>query len=107
MEKELKNNWKNVVEQISYSEGGITSKVMEKNEFGDVTLFCMSKNTSISEHTSTKAGYVYVVEGEGTFVLAGKNIEMKKGVLIFMDANAKHSLNAKENTSFILILKKM
>lgn len=107
MENGLKNSWKNVIEQISYSEGGITSKVLQKNVFGDATLFCMAKNTSISEHTSTKAGYVYVIEGAGTFVLEGGNIEMKSGVLIFMDANAKHSLMAKENTSFLLILKKI
>ncbi|MBT7902297.1 cupin domain-containing protein [Candidatus Woesearchaeota archaeon] len=100
----MENKWKDVKEMIDYSKGGIISKVVEKNDIGDVTLFNMSKETEIGEHTSTKAGYVYVVEGAGIFTLEGEEIHMKPGVLIFMKANAKHSLSAKENTTFILIL---
>ena len=102
----MENKWKDIKEMIDYSNGGIISKVIEKNDVGDVTLFSMSKETEISTHTSIKAGYVYVVEGDGIFNLEGEEIPMKSGVLIFMDANAKHSLSAKENTSFILILNK-
>ena len=102
----MENKWKNVKEMINYSDEGIMSKVIEKNNIRDVTLFCMSKKTELGEHTSTKAGYVYVVEGDGIFNLEGEEIHMKPGVLIFMDANAKHSLSAKEDTTFILILNK-
>jgi len=103
----MANKWKDLKEMIDYSNNGIISKVIEKNDIGDVTLFGMSKDTEISEHTSTKQGYVYVIEGEGIFNLEGEEIPMKPGVLIFMDANAKHSLSAKENTTFILILNKI
>ena len=103
----MENKWKNVREMINYSNGGIMSKVIEKDDIGNVTLFSMSKETEISEHTSTKPGYVYVIEGEGIFNLEGEEIHMKPGVLIFMGANAKHSLSAKEDTTFILILNKI
>ncbi len=103
----MENKWQDVTEMINYSAGGIMSKVIAKDDIGDVTLFSMSKGTEISEHTSTKAGYVYVIEGDGIFTLEGEDIPMKPGVLIFMDANAGHSLSAKENTSFILILNKV
>ncbi|MBT3298254.1 cupin domain-containing protein [archaeon] len=103
----MKNKWEDVSEMIDYSKGGIISKVIEKNDISDVTLFCMSKETEISTHTSTKAGYVYVVEGNGIFNLEGEEIHIKPGILIFMSANAKHSLSAKEDTSFILILNKI
>jgi quercetin dioxygenase-like cupin family protein len=105
--KEMENKWKDVSEMINYSNGGIMSKVIDKTDVGNVTLFSMSKETEISTHTSTKSGYVYVIEGNGTFNLEEEKIHMKPGVLIFMDANAKHSLSAKENTSFILILNKI
>ena len=36
--------------------------------------------------------------------LKGKEIEMKKGVIIYMDKNAVHSLTAKTNLSFLLTL---
>lgn len=100
----MESKWKNIKKIINYSNNGIISKVIRKSSSGDVTLFCMAKKTEISEHTSTKEGYIYVVEGDGIFNLEGEDIKMSPGVLIFIDANAKHSLSAKENTSFILIL---
>lgn len=100
----MKNSWKNINEMITYSSGGIMSKVIEKDDVGNVTLFSMSKNTDISTHTSTKPGYIYVIEGEGIFTLENQEISMKPGTIIFMEANAKHSISAKEDTSFVLIL---
>ena len=97
-------NGKDVKELMNYSSGGILSKVIVKTDKNNVTLFCMAKGTNISEHTTTKEGFVYVVEGKGIFNLEGKDIEMKPGVYIFMKSNAKHSLKANENTSFLLAL---
>lgn len=89
---------------IVYSDGGIMSKTVEKTEKMDVTLFCMAKGTEISEHTSRKQGFVYVVEGDGIFNLEGKDISMLPGTFIYMKEDAVHRLKAKENTSFILAL---
>ena len=94
----------NIKQLISYSEKGILSKEIVKAGSLNVTLFCLAKGTEISEHTSTRKGTVYVVEGKGVFELEGKKIEMLPGVLIFMEKNAAHSLKAKENTSFVLTL---
>lgn len=98
------NNWENARKLISYSKGGITSKVIRKSKTIDVTLFCMAKGTEISEHTSTKKGIVFVLEGKGTFNLEGEKIQMFPGIIIFMEKNAVHSLKADENTSFVLLL---
>ena len=94
----------NLKDKMDYSESGVLSKVINKTDGNNLTLFCMSSGTDISEHTSTKSGFVYVIEGNGTFVLEGEEIQMLPGVIIFMDANAKHSLKAEENTSFLLSL---
>ncbi|MFH1590338.1 MAG: cupin domain-containing protein [archaeon] len=94
---------KNITEMIEYPKQGILSKDIKKEGL-NITLFCMAKGTDISEHTSTKQGMVYVIEGKGIFNLEGKDIEMKKGVLIYMKENAVHSLKAEENTSFLLVL---
>ena len=94
---------KNIKELIEYSSDGIISKEIARDKM-NVSLFCMASGTEISEHTSTKQGIVYVVEGNGIFNLEGKEISMKPGTLIFMKENAVHSLKAKENTSFILAL---
>ena|SRR3989338_5278381 len=91
-------------ELINYSNKGILSKTIVKNDSLNVTLFSMAAGTEISEHTSTKSGFVYVVEGKGIFNLAGDDIQMAEGVFIYMGANSRHSLSAEENTSFILTL---
>ncbi|MFH1316652.1 MAG: cupin domain-containing protein [Candidatus Woesearchaeota archaeon] len=98
--------WKNINELIHYSDNGIMSKQIIKEENMEVTLFSMSKGTNISEHTSTKQGSVYVVEGDGIFNLKGEEIRMLPGVIINMNKNAVHSIKADENTTFLLILNK-
>lgn len=94
----------NLKELIQYSDKGVLSKVLFKSGKMDSTLFCMSKGTEIDDHTSTRQGIVYVIEGNGTFKLEGKSIKMLPGVIIHMAKNAVHSLKAKENTSFLLVL---
>ena len=100
----MENSFQNIKQLIKYSRGGILSKEILKTEKYSITLFCLAADTEISEHTSTKDGFIYVLEGEGVFHLAGKDIIMQKGVLITMSANAAHSLRAKANISFLLLL---
>jgi nitric oxide dioxygenase len=100
----MNQKWKSIDKLIEYSKDGILSKVLINTNKNNITLFCMAKGTEISEHTSTKEGFIFVVEGEGTFNLEGEDIEMSPGVLIFMQKNAVHSVKAKENMTFILSL---
>ena len=95
---------KNIKDMIEYPTEGVLSKSLVKNDQMDVSLFCMAKGTEIGNHTSTKQGYVHVVEGNGIFNLEGEDIEMKEAQFIFMKENAVHSLSAKENTAFVLSL---
>ena len=98
------NKSQNITKLIGYSRSGILSKDLVRAETSNATLFCMSKGTEMSEHTSTKQGYVYVLEGKGVFTLKGEKIARAPGVLIFMKKNAGHSIKADENTSFLLFL---
>ncbi len=95
---------KNIIEMIEYPNEGILSKEIIRSDKIDSTLFCMAAGKEISDHTSKKQGFVYVLEGEGIFNLEGKEIKMIPGVFIYMKENAVHSLKAIKNTSFILAL---
>ena len=95
---------KNIKELIEYPREGILSKSVSSEGGADVTLFCMAKGAEMSEHTSTKQGLVYVIEGKGVFNLEGEEIAMEPGIFIQMDQNAVHSLKADENTAFLLTL---
>ncbi len=94
----------NIKELIRYSDSGITSIELAKTEKANIALFCMAKGTELSEHTSSRDGFVFVLEGKGTFNLEGTEIRMLPGGAIFMKKNAAHSLKAEENTSFLLFL---
>jgi len=90
----------NIKDLIEYPKNGIFSKELVKN----ITLFCMAKGAELGEHTSTKEGFIYIIEGKGIFNLEGKKIKMLPGVFINMKRNAVHSLKAEKNTSFLLSL---
>lgn len=94
----------NIKKLIKYSKGGILSTVIVKDGKLNVTLFCMAGATEISEHTSTKQGFIFVVEGKGVFNLNGEDIIMSSGVFIRLEENIVHSIKAEEDTSFLLSL---
>ncbi|MDO8529398.1 MAG: cupin domain-containing protein [bacterium] len=100
-------NWINIPENIEYPSNGILSKKMEfenqPNGF-ETTLFCMSSGSELSEHTSTRKGILYVLEGSGVFNLGKEKIKMLPGTLIHMKENTIHSLAAETKLSFILLL---
>lgn len=93
-----------LADKIEYSEDGILSKVLLKDETCQHTLFCLGGGTDISEHTATRNATVHCVEGEGILTLYGKDIELKPGVLVYMPANAPHALKAHQNLAFLLTL---
>lgn len=95
---------KKMIDLIGYSEKGILSKEVVKNDKFDITLFSMAEGTEISEHTSTKQGFVYVIEGEGIFSFKEEKITMSAGVFIYLEEDVIHSLKVSKNTSFILVL---
>jgi len=97
MQKDLKR-------LIGYPKDGILSKSVIKSDKLDVTLFCLAKGSEITDHTSTREGFIYVVEGEGTFNLAGEEIAMIPGKFIYLSKNIVHSLSVKSDLTFLLSL---
>jgi nitric oxide dioxygenase len=93
----------NVKNLIEYHDGILSKEILKTTNI-EITLFCLGKGTEISEHTSTKEGFVYVLDGRGMFTLKGDSIEMVPGVLIHMERDSPHSIRAGENTAFLLTL---
>jgi len=94
----------NLNKEIKFSKGGIISKVITEGKESEISLFCMAKGTALSEHTSGREATVLVLKGKGMFSLAGKDITLAPGVLVFMPARTKHSLKVEENMAFLLYL---
>lgn len=97
-------NWQDIKKLIEYPREGIFSKDLWKSDKVNVSLFCLAAGSEMSEHTSAKMGFVFVIEGEGIFNLEGKDLAMSNGALIAFEKNAVHSLRASQNTAFLLFL---
>ncbi|MFH1631072.1 MAG: cupin domain-containing protein [Candidatus Aenigmatarchaeota archaeon] len=89
---------------INYPKDAIISRRLLSSSKKDLTLFCMAKGSKISEHTSTKKLFLYVIEGKGIFYTKGRKIPMVPGTYIQLGKKIKHSLKVIENTSFMLFL---
>lgn len=100
-------NWTNIIENVEYPSNGILSKKIEfeNSQSGfEATLFCLSSGSELSEHTSTRKGVIYVLEGSGIFNLEKEKIKMLPGVFISIKENTVHSLATETKLSFILLL---
>ncbi|MBI5332259.1 MAG: cupin domain-containing protein [Candidatus Aenigmarchaeota archaeon] len=95
---------KNIKQMIEYPKQGIMSKTIFRDCRKDISLFCMTKGSEMSQHSSSREAIIYVLEGKGVFNLRNKNISMLPGALIHMPKKALHSIKAEKNTSFLLVL---
>lgn len=54
----------NINQSVSYADGGIVSKIINKNSAGNITLFSFDKGQSLSEHTAPFDAIIQILEGE-------------------------------------------
>jgi quercetin dioxygenase-like cupin family protein len=91
---ELKGKALNLKTLVDYSAGAVVSRTLLKKETGNITLFSFDKGQGLSEHTSPFDAVVEVVEGEGTFIIAGEPQTVKAGEMIIMPAHIPHDVQA-------------
>lgn len=94
---ELKSN-------VEYQSNSIVSKMLIKEEKGNVTLFSFAKGESLSEHTAPFDAMVYVVEGKADIKISGTPYEVNAGEYIIMPAGEPHAVAANENFKMMLIM---
>ena len=94
----------NLSGQIEYSDGGVVSKQVLKNEVGNITLFSFDKGQMLSEHTALFDAMVQVIDGKAEIRIDGKLSVLQTGESIIMPANMPHALFAPERFKMILTM---
>jgi len=94
----------NFEQLIDYSEGGIISKQILKNEAGNITLFSFDKGQGLTEHTAPFDAVVQVLDGDVEVKIEGIPHIVKKGESIIMPANKPHALFAKSRFKMLLTM---
>ena len=94
-------HWSEVIE---YVPTGIKSNILLEDGNCRYILMSLSLGKAIAEHTNPRNATVNVIEGQGIFTLAGKEISLEAGVFIFIPANAPHAIQSSTELTFLLTL---
>lgn len=95
-----------LAKSINYAEGAIVSKIISKNDAGNLTLFAFDKEQNLSEHTAPFDAIIQVVEGKAEIHIDGKPYMVSAGEFIIMPANIPHAVDAIEKFKMLLIMLK-
>jgi quercetin dioxygenase-like cupin family protein len=93
-------------DSVDYSTGSIVSKIVSKNDAGNITLFAFDKGQNLSEHTAPFNAIVQVVEGEARISINRVDHLLKEGEIIIMPAAIPHAVDAVTKFKMLLTMLK-
>ncbi|QEF22458.1 cupin domain-containing protein [Helicobacter pylori] len=98
------------MEVVNFLEGVCFEKLhieeLSENSSNKEMRICMPKGAIMDKHKAPGAISVQVLEGKIVFEVGDEKIEMPKGVLISLEAQVLHRLDALENSVIRLSLSK-
>jgi quercetin dioxygenase-like cupin family protein len=106
MDKITKGNKFNLKDSVDYAAGSIVSKIVTKNNAGNITLFASDEGQNLSEHTAPYDACVQIIQGEAKIRIDKKEHTLAEGEIIIMPANVPHAVEASERFKMMLIMLK-
>jgi len=94
----------NMTDMVQYADGSVVSKIVIRNERGNITLFAFDKGEFLSEHTAPFDAIVQILDGDANIVIDGKYYQLQKGESIIMPANVPHAVQAIEKFKMLLTM---
>lgn len=89
---------------VEYADGSTVSKIITRNDKGNLTLFAFDKGQNLSEHAAPFDAIVQVLEGSGTIIINKVEHVVNEGQMIIMPANIPHAVEAVEKFKMLLIM---
>lgn len=89
---------------VSYADGAIVSKIVTKNEAGNITLFAFDQAQGLSRHSAPFDAIIQVLEGKAKITIDDKEFNLSEGEMIIMPANIPHSVDAIEKFKMMLVM---
>ncbi|MBN2485704.1 MAG: cupin domain-containing protein [Bacteroidales bacterium] len=93
-------------EAVDYATGAVVSKIVAKNNAGNITLFSFDEGQNLSEHTAPFDAIVQVVEGKAKISINQKGYILSEGDIIIMPANIPHAVEALARFKMLLTMLK-
>lgn len=91
-------------DSVTYADGSIVSKILLRNEKGNITLFAFDKGEMLSEHTAPYDAILQVLDGKTEVTIDGKKNTLTVGESIIMPANIPHAVTALDKFKMLLIM---
>lgn len=95
-----------ITKNITYKEDKPTITLLMETDTTKEIRIVMRKNQEMKEHSAPKPIVVEVFEGEISFGVQQKELKLKKGDLIALDANVPHDLVCTEDAIVRLTIAK-
>ena len=90
--------------EVTIPKDGILSRTVHSDDRITVTIFGFDAGQELTEHTSTKAAIIEIVEGEADLVLGGDAREARAGTWIAMPPGLPHAVRARTPVVMLLTL---
>lgn len=89
---------------VEYSPDSVVSKIVTKNESGNISLFSFDGGQSLSKHTAAFDAFVQVLEGKARVVIGDSDLDLGEGDSVIMPANVPHAIEAREKFKMLLVM---
>jgi quercetin dioxygenase-like cupin family protein len=93
-----------LADSVTYADGATVSKIILRNDKGNLTLFAFDKGEMLSEHTAPFDAIVQILDGTAEVVIDKIPHLLTAGETIIMPANVSHALTAVEKFKMLLIM---
>jgi quercetin dioxygenase-like cupin family protein len=93
-----------LAELVSYLPASIISRVLHRNEVGNITLFAFAAGEELSAHSAPFDAYVQILDGEAVVTIDQTKHDLVAGQVIIMPANIPHAVYAKSNFKMLLVM---
>ncbi len=89
---------------VAYAEGSIVSKILLRNDKGNITMFSFDEGELLSEHTAPFDALVQIFDGEAEIIIDGVSYRVQTGESILMPANIPHAVKANVRMKMLLTM---
>jgi len=93
-----------IAAEVEIQPGAIVSKVVQREEGLNVTVFGFDAGQELTEHRAARAAVVQVLTGRLRFTADGEELDAGPGFWLHMAPDTPHALVATEPTVMVLSL---
>jgi quercetin dioxygenase-like cupin family protein len=91
-------------ESVAYAEGSVVSKIITRDNAGNVTLFAFDAGQNLSEHTAPFDAIIQILDGNAVIYIDRNPYKLSDGEMIIMPANIPHAVEADGRFKMLLTM---